>query len=189
LSPIIFSSSKARKVWRRTMRAREEGGIGLGKGAYFLPILLLLGAALSFACLAQEERGEPPETRVATTPPPPTPLHGGEPSGPLDLDEANVVGVEVTRDPEGAYTFSVTIRHNDTGWDHYADWWRVLTPEGEELGRRVLAHPHETEQPFTRSLRGVVIPEGIETVVVEAHCSVHGYGGRRATVGLTTRKA
>jgi len=55
------------------------------------------------------------------------------------------------------WRFDVTIRHPDTGWDHYADGWRVLDMDGNELGMRVLHHPHETEQPFTRSLGGVVI--------------------------------
>ena len=74
------------------------------------------------------------------------------------------------------WTFSVTVRHADTGWDHYADGWSVLAPDGTELGHRELLHPHETEQPFTRSLSGVVVPDGVTTVIVRAHDSVHGWG-------------
>ena len=44
--------------------------------------------------------------------------------------------------------------HPDTGWDDYADGWRVLDMDGNELGMRVLHHPHVDEQPFTRSLSG-----------------------------------
>ena len=40
------------------------------------------------------------------------------------------------------------------------------------------------EQPFTRSLSGVVIPEGVDTVTVEAHDSVHGWGGAAVEVTL-----
>jgi hypothetical protein len=48
----------------------------------------------------------------------------------------------------------------------------------------VLLHPHETEQPFTRSLGGVEVPEGIDRVILRANDSVHGLGGAEATVEL-----
>jgi len=74
----------------------------------------------------------------------------------------------------GGWTISVTLRHGDTGWDHYADLWAVYTPDGMLLGRRELAHPHVNEQPFTRSLSGVDVPEGVDEVVIKARDSVHG---------------
>ena len=52
------------------------------------------------------------------------------------------------------------------------------------LGTRELAHPHVTEQPFTRSLGGVTIPDGVERVRVRAHDSVEGWGGAEMTVAL-----
>jgi hypothetical protein len=72
------------------------------------------------------------------------------------------------------WTFSVTLRHGDTGWDHYADLWQVYTPSGELLGERVLLHPHVQEQPFTRSLSGVEVPDDVSEVIVRARDSVHG---------------
>ncbi len=81
------------------------------------------------------------------------------------------------RDSEGRWRFHVTVRHADEGWDHYADKWDVVAPDGRLLGTRVLLHPHETEQPFTRSLGGVAIPAEIDRVMLRAHDSVHGYGG------------
>lgn len=98
-------------------------------------------------------------------------------------DEADVVRVEVTRAGDG-FRFDVTVRHADTGWDHYADAWDVVAPDGSVLGTRTLLHPHENEQPFTRSLSGVVVPAGITEVVVRAHDSVDGYGGAELTVTL-----
>ncbi|OED46389.1 hypothetical protein AB838_20520 [Rhodobacteraceae bacterium (ex Bugula neritina AB1)] len=74
------------------------------------------------------------------------------------------------------WTFSVTLSHPDTGWEHYADGWRVLDMGGNELGLRVLAHPHEHEQPFTRSLSGVKIPAGTSQVHIQARCQVDGWG-------------
>ena len=82
------------------------------------------------------------------------------------------------------WRFDVTIRHPDTGWDHYADGWRVLAMDGTELGMRVLHHPHETEQPFTRSLGGVAIPEGASQVQVQARCSVDGWNADTTLVAL-----
>jgi hypothetical protein len=102
----------------------------------------------------------------------------------MDLNEANVIAVEFTRDPLGTYTFSVTLRHNDTGWDHYADFWIIKTLDGEEIARRVLTHPHENEQPFTRSLSGIDVPEEVSQVIIEAHDNVHGFGGNTMVVDL-----
>jgi hypothetical protein len=78
-------------------------------------------------------------------------------------------------DQGGTWRFDVTIEHPDTGWNHYADGWRVLAPDGGELGTRVLYHPHVDEQPFTRSLTGVAIPDGLTQVRIEARCSVDGW--------------
>lgn len=104
--------------------------------------------------------------------------------GVLWAGEADVVGAEVVSDGGGKFRFHVAVRHDDTGWDHYADKWDVVAPDGQVLGTRVLAHPHENEQPFTRSLGGVAIPEGIAEVVLRAHDSVHGYGGLELVVTL-----
>ncbi|UUV06102.1 hypothetical protein [Ruegeria sp. YS9] len=82
------------------------------------------------------------------------------------------------------WRFDVTIRHPDTGWDHYADGWRVLDMDGNELGMRVLHHPHETEQPFTRSLGGVVIPESVSQVQIQAQCNVDGWNEDTTLVKL-----
>ncbi len=97
---------------------------------------------------------------------------------------ADVVAVEAVPEGSGSWRFHVTVAHGDTGWDHYADKWDVMAPDGAVLGTRVLLHPHEAEQPFTRSLGGVRIPAGTGAVVVRAHDSEHGYGGEEMTVEL-----
>jgi hypothetical protein len=91
--------------------------------------------------------------------------------------QADVVDAQIRPAADGTFAFSATVRHADTGWDHYADRWEVVAPDGEVLGTRVLWHPHVNEQPFTRSLDGVRIPPGIDRVTVRAGDSVHGFGG------------
>ena len=96
--------------------------------------------------------------------------------------EADVEKVRISKERVGIYRFDVTVRHADAGWKHYADKWDVVAPGGKILGTRVLLHPHELEQPFTRSLSGVRIPRGVSRVTVRAHDKVHGYGGEVVTV-------
>jgi hypothetical protein len=91
----------------------------------------------------------------------------------------------VTAVPSGTtWRFDVNLSHPDTGWDHYADGWRVLDMQGNELGLRVLAHPHIQEQPFTRSLSGVVIPTGTTQVQIQARCLVDGWADALFVVDL-----
>ncbi|RMA43963.1 hypothetical protein [Rhodophyticola porphyridii] len=79
---------------------------------------------------------------------------------------------------------SVTLAHPDTGWDHYADGWQVELEDGTVLGTRVLLHPHVEEQPFTRSLGDVAIPEGVTQVFIRARCNVTGWGEDRFALSV-----
>ena len=84
------------------------------------------------------------------------------------------------------WTFSVTLRHGDTGWEDYADGWRVVAEDGTELGMRVLFHPHVEEQPFTRSLT-LDIPAGVDAVAIRARDSVHGESAKTFPLTLPPR--
>lgn len=89
-----------------------------------------------------------------------------------------ILNVTLEKVEDGSYTFHVTVHHDDTGWDHYADWWVVENSDGGIIVKRTLRHPHVEEQPFTRALTGVRIPPGTDHLLVRAHCSRHGYGKR-----------
>ena len=104
-------------------------------------------------------------------------------AGQAAAGEARVENVRVTADRNGAFRFDVTVSHADEGWEHYANAFTVTAPDGAVLGRRELLHPHVEEQPFTRSLGGVVVPEGLATVSIRATDLVHG-DGPAVTVAL-----
>ncbi len=101
--------------------------------------------------------------------------------------EADVEAAEAIPRGDDRYRIRVTVRHADTGWEHYADRFEILDGQGNLLGTRVLHHPHVDEQPFTRRLDNVLIPAGIKRVTVRAHDSQHGYGGRTMTLKLPDR--
>jgi hypothetical protein len=102
---------------------------------------------------------------------------------PLRADPPEITKVKAQ--PSGmGWRFDVTIRHPDTGWDHYADGWEVLDSEGNRLGFRELMHPHVKEQPFTRSLKAVMVPDGTTTVYIRARCSKDGWSEDKVAVKL-----
>jgi len=104
-----------------------------------------------------------------------------------DLDWAQVRHVVARPESGGTWRFDVTVEHNDEGWDHYADLWQVVHPETLEVyGERVLLHPHDNEQPFTRSESGIRIPDDQTSVLVRARCTEHGYEGYAVLIDLTT---
>jgi len=99
----------------------------------------------------------------------------------LIAGEADVVDVEIISLGDNKYRINTTVKHDDAGWEHYANRWDVLAPDGTVLGSRELAHPHDNEQPFTRSLT-LSIPADITSVTIQANDLVHGLGGKTMTV-------
>jgi len=107
--------------------------------------------------------------------------------------DANVIKVVATNRGSGGWSFSVTVDHPDTGWSRFTDGWDVVTEDGTVLKRdpgdpftRLLLHPHETEQPFTRSQSGIQIPKGTRYLTVRAHDLVDGFGGKEVRIDLNT---
>jgi hypothetical protein len=180
------------RVWSGWLRLALLGGLLLG---------LLLG------CAAAAPTGTPAATRVSVptatllpstaTPSPTITVETAppatEPATPVEgsTGNADVLFVRAREANDGSWTFEVTVEHPDTGWEDYADGWDVITTDGEVLRpdpdipfTRLLLHPHESEQPFTRSQGGIVIPDGVNSVRVRAHDLVDGWGGREVVVDL-----
>ena len=96
---------------------------------------------------------------------------------PLDIQSGNAkIQNVVVSGAEGKYNFAVTLKSPDTGCDQYANWWEVISADGKTLlYRRILAHSHVSEQPFTRSGGTVAIDASTE-VIIRAHMHPGGYG-------------
>src|SRR5690606_9647044 len=112
--------------------------------------------------------------------------------GSVSRADADVASVRAVENADGTWTFHVTVAHPDTGWDDYADGWDVVLPDGtvvkpdaESPFTRLLLHPHENEQPFTRNQSNIVIPDDVSEVRVRAHDLVDGFGGQEVVVDLT----
>jgi hypothetical protein len=106
-------------------------------------------------------------------------------SGGLNAGTVSITAVSV--ECSSSCTFSVTLEHLDEGWNHYANQWDVVTLDGQLLKSRVLYHPHVNEQPFTRSLSGVIVPEGMNRVKIRAKDSVHGYSDTEFIIDIPGR--
>lgn len=98
-------------------------------------------------------------------------------------DPAVVEDVKATRTGD-EWRFDVTLSHADTGWDDYADGWRVVGSDGAVLGFRELLHPHVNEQPFTRSLASVAIPAEMNIVYIETRTNADGWHDARFPLSL-----
>ena len=140
--------------------------------------LFMMCLCLFFACESEvEEEAEPvPKKTVKAT------------------GDANVTSVLAREEEDGSWVFHVTVEHKDVNWYDYADGWDVVLPDGTvvkpdpfSLYTRALRHPHVHEQPFTRTQKGIEIPEGVDNVTVRAHDKKHAWGGQEVKVDLNKR--
>ena len=145
-------------------------------------LILLLLLVPMVACMPSPETSEVP---LAPTPAPETVAEpvvdpiSTEPTDENGVPVADITSVAVTGEA-GNYTFAVTISSADTGCDQYSDWWEVADAEtGELVYRRILAHSHINEQPFTRS-GGPVPIDPAQNVIIRAHMGglQSNYGGQ-----------
>lgn len=103
-------------------------------------------------------------------------------------NEVEITNVVAHQSTDKTWTFAVTLKHGDTGWDHYANEWQVIAPDNKILATRTLYHPHVNEQPFTRNTSGVEIPASMETVRIIAKDTVHGLAKTAMRINLKTKE-
>ena len=136
---------------------------------------------------AAQEQEQEPERPEEETPEEPT-----EEVQPVDVeaDDAGdglfptVVGATASSSDGASWQVNVTLSSEYDTAARYADAWRVLDGDDNELGIRVLAHDHANEQPFTRST-SVDIPQDLTTVFIEGRDQLNGWSGERFELTLT----
>lgn len=99
-------------------------------------------------------------------------------------NDVEIIKVVLTK-RAGTWQADVTLKHQDEGWKHYADGWRLVDSNGNEIGKRTLYHPHVNEQPFTRSLMGFYLAEKMKVIFVEAHDLKHGWSADKVKIDLS----
>ena len=104
---------------------------------------------------------------------------------PLNANQVKILSAEFIHKQQYNWVVKVSLKHADTGWQHYANSWRIVDRKTSTvLGERILHHPHVTEQPFTRQL-DVTIPEATTFVYIEAHDTQHGWSTDILEIDLT----
>ncbi len=96
----------------------------------------------------------------------------------LYASEVQIVSAEAECTAGNQCVFRVSLKHDDSGWDHYANSWQVMDEKGKLLVKRTLYHPHVKEQPFTRSSERIFIPLSISKVWIRAGDNKSGLNSR-----------
>ena len=119
----------------------------------------------------------PTSTEIAS-PPPPSSNIGNIEEIVFGDQLPEVLAVKATPLKDANWRFAVTLSSAYDTPQRYADAWRVLDAEDQELGTRVLRHDHAAEQPFTRS-HTIQVPVETKVVFVEARDQKNGWSGQR----------
>jgi phage tail protein X len=85
---------------------------------------------------------------------------------------------------QSSYSFIVTMSSPYDTAERYADAWRVVGDDGVVYGVLELAHDHAAEQPFTRTLTGITIPDTVASVTIQGRDQVYGWGGETFEISL-----
>jgi hypothetical protein len=102
-----------------------------------------------------------------------------------NANNVTILAAAIFHQSHGEYLVNVKLQHQDNGWEHYADEWRLVDAQGNILGSRVLLHPHVEEQPFTRALSNVKLDDSLGTIYVEAHDKEHGWSKQKLEIDLS----
>lgn len=147
---------------------------------------LILGACSASSGSSSSADAEATTTTTVAdeTPTAPQPVTASTVHATRSDDFPDILAAQATPEGDDAWRFDVTVSSPYDSPQRYADAWRVVGPDGTEFGVRVLTHDHASEQPFTRSESGIIIPGDITSVTVEGRDLTNGWGGGTLTVQL-----
>lgn len=136
-------------------------------------------------CDSQKEKAEqtPPANNVASDSDKDMPDGSAKKEVVFGDQFPEVLEVKLTPLTGANWRFAVTLSSKYDTPQRYADGWRVLDAEGQELGLRVLGHDHASEQPFTRT-HSIEIPKELKVVYVEGRDQANGWSGQRFKVEM-----
>ncbi len=139
---------------------------------------LLTAAAAFGGCSATDSPGPSAQSQAS---PPGVPAEGEQ------LYPDVLAATLIPRPASSTFDLEVTISSPYDTPERYADGWRVLTPDGAEIGSHTLLHDHAGEQPFTRRQPDLLLPDGVASVIVEGRDLVNGYGGTTVEIPVPDR--
>jgi hypothetical protein len=172
-------------VPRRSPTCDRPTGYGHRMHSHRIAVALALALVLALAACGDDGQaadGTPTADTATAAPSAASSAGGGEPAG--EQRYPDIVDVVVTPAGDGTFDLAVTVSSPYDAPERYADGWRVLAPDGTELGSHTLLHDHAGEQPFTRTQSGVEIPADVSEVTVEGRDQQYGYGGGTATADV-----
>ncbi len=154
---------------------------------------VLLATVLSTACAPATSPEVTPDQGASTDDGSPEPDAEASPEtdASVDPDTAeqrfpDVIDAELERTGD-TWRLSATLSSPYDSPQRYADAFRAVSEDGTVLGVRELAHDHANEQPFTRSLTGLEIPDGVERITVEGRDLAQGWGGDTVELEVPSR--
>jgi hypothetical protein len=152
----------------------------------------LVAAALTTACAADTSPPTTSDDAVASDAEAeieqddPADEPGQDEPGQSEQRFPDVIDAEL--EPAGdTWRLSATLSSPYDTPERYADAFRAVSEDGTVLGVRELAHDHADEQPFTRSLTGLEIPDEVERITVEGRDLAHGWGGDAVELEVPSR--
>jgi len=101
----------------------------------------------------------------------------------LYSNEVDIINATSSCTKQHICKFTVTLKHHDTSWKHYANKFDIII-NNKVIATRILYHPHINEQPFTRFISNVKIPTNTKYITIRGHDLVHKYGGKEFILKL-----
>ncbi|MCX7889846.1 MAG: hypothetical protein N2422_08995 [Rhodobacteraceae bacterium] len=102
---------------------------------------------------------------------------------PCLADAPSIIAAEA-RPGRMGWTIRVTLRHHDSGWDHFASGWSISLPDGETIATDDIPGPHVGQMEFAVVMKGVDVPAGTAYVLVRARCNLVGWSAEATRVDL-----